>query len=484
MTQSTHLALPYIDAAQAQKHVTHNEALQLLDALVHLSVSARDQAAPPASPTEGQRFLVGAGASGAFAGKDFQIATFLAGAWFFLIPRAGWRVFVEAETLLLVYDGAAWKDAGLSLRALQNLTLLGVGATADAANPLSAKLNTALFNSRTVAEGGTGDLRFILNKPAATNTLSYLFQTGFSGRAEFGLNGDDDFSLKVSADGATWRNALAADRTNGRISFPSGAGDGSLAGFRNRLLNAAFAINQRAVAGTVVLAAGAYSHDGVKAGAAGATYTFAASGIDTPLIVTAGSVILPIPASSIEGGVYTLSQAGTAQARVWQGTGSSGSGAYAAAPFTTASLTSATQTNVEFSTGTVLRPQFEPGTVATIFERRPVGFEFDLCQAYYETSYPPGYVPGAIVTSTTGRLSDGALNYPSMTVRFAKAKHVAPTIEVYSPLTGAAGQIAAGGVDAAFGSIISNVGGFWGYATAAVGDGYNIELHWVAKVEL
>ncbi len=110
MTQSTHLALPYIDAAQAQKHVTHNEALQLLDALAHLSVSERDQTAPPASPTEGQRFLVGAGASGAFAGKDFQIATFLAGAWVFLCPRAGWRVYVEAETLLLVYDGASWKD--------------------------------------------------------------------------------------------------------------------------------------------------------------------------------------------------------------------------------------------------------------------------------------------------------------------------------------------------------------------------------------
>jgi hypothetical protein len=427
---------------------------------------------------------VGAGASGAFAGKDFQIATFLAGAWVFLIPRAGWRVFVEAETLLLVYDGAAWKDAGLSLRALQNLTLLGVGATADPANPLSAKLNTALFNARTVAEGGTGDFRFILNKPLAANTLSYLFQTGFSGRAEFGLNGEEDFSLKVSPDGATWRNALAADRANGRVSFPSGAGDGSLAGFRNRLRNAAFAINQRAVAGTVVLAAGVYGHDGVRAGAAGATYAFAASGLDTTLTVTAGSLILPIDAGAIEGDVYALSQAGTAQARVWQGTGFSGSGAYAATPFTTAGLTANTQANVEFSTGTVLRPQFEPGTVATIFERRPVEFEFSLCQAYYETSYPPGSAPGAIVATTTGRLSDGALSYPSMTVRFAKAKRAAPTIAVYSPVTGAAGKLSAGGVDAAFGNINSNVGGFWGYANAVVGDGYNILLHWVANAEL
>ena len=35
---TTHLLLPYILAAQAQKHVTHNEALRLLDAMVQLSV--------------------------------------------------------------------------------------------------------------------------------------------------------------------------------------------------------------------------------------------------------------------------------------------------------------------------------------------------------------------------------------------------------------------------------------------------------------
>jgi hypothetical protein len=134
MTQTSHLALPYIDAAQAQKHVTHNEALQLLDALVHLSVSARAQNPPSAPPVEGQRFLVAANASGAFAGKDSQIAAFFAGAWTFLVPRGGWRAFVEAERLLLTYDGAVWRDAGLMLRSLQNLALLGIGATAGAAN--------------------------------------------------------------------------------------------------------------------------------------------------------------------------------------------------------------------------------------------------------------------------------------------------------------------------------------------------------------
>jgi hypothetical protein len=180
------------------------------------------------------------------------------------------------------------------------------------------------------------------------------------------------------------------------------------AGFRNRLRNASFAINQRSLTGTVTLAAGAYGHDGVKAGASGATYTFATSGPDTTLTITAGSLILPIETGLIEGGTYTVSQAGTAQARVWQGTGSTGSGSYAACPFTATGLAANTQTNVEFSTGTVLRPQLEPGAVATSFERRPPGIELSLCQRYYfrataATSFAP-FALGPGVSSTDMRV--------------------------------------------------------------------------------
>jgi hypothetical protein len=50
---TTHLLLPYIQASQAQKHVTHNEALRILDGLVQLSVLDRDLTAPPGSPADG-----------------------------------------------------------------------------------------------------------------------------------------------------------------------------------------------------------------------------------------------------------------------------------------------------------------------------------------------------------------------------------------------------------------------------------------------
>ena len=44
---TTNLLLPYLMAAQAQKHVTHNEALRLLDGLVQLLVKSRSQGSRP-----------------------------------------------------------------------------------------------------------------------------------------------------------------------------------------------------------------------------------------------------------------------------------------------------------------------------------------------------------------------------------------------------------------------------------------------------
>jgi hypothetical protein len=73
MADSTHLALPYFAANQAQKHVTHNEALRMLDALVHLSVLDRDLAVPPGAPADGDRYLVASGATGAWEDWDGNI---------------------------------------------------------------------------------------------------------------------------------------------------------------------------------------------------------------------------------------------------------------------------------------------------------------------------------------------------------------------------------------------------------------------------
>ncbi len=188
----------------------------ILDTLVQLAVLDRDLTAPPGSPAEGESWIVKAGATGAWAGHDDAIASWQDGGWQFSAPKIGWVAFVSDEGTLVVWNGSAWGDFFATVTSIQNLALLGIGTTADVSNPLSAKLNNALFAAKTVAEGGDGDLRYKLNKEAPANTVSFLFQDGYSGRAEIGTIGDDNFSMKVSADGAAWHLGLSIDRAAAR----------------------------------------------------------------------------------------------------------------------------------------------------------------------------------------------------------------------------------------------------------------------------
>ncbi len=68
MAETTNLRLPWLEANQAQKHVTVNESLRRLDGIVQLAVESRGLVVPPASPVDGARWIVPAGASGAWAG--------------------------------------------------------------------------------------------------------------------------------------------------------------------------------------------------------------------------------------------------------------------------------------------------------------------------------------------------------------------------------------------------------------------------------
>ncbi|WP_288587646.1 DUF2793 domain-containing protein [uncultured Methylobacterium sp.] len=228
---TANLSLPLMAAAQAQKHVTHNEALVGLDTLVQLAVLDKDLTAPPANPAEGDRYLIaGASPTGAWAGWGGRVVRYQDGAWRSFPPRPGWLAFVADEADLYTYTGGAWASFRSTLTVLQNLTRLGIGTTADAGNPFAAKLNKALWTALTTGEGGSGDLRTTLNKQAAGNVLSLLFQSGFSGRAELGLTGDDDLRLKVSGDGGTWREALRVDRNTGGLDFAAAEVSAPIAG--------------------------------------------------------------------------------------------------------------------------------------------------------------------------------------------------------------------------------------------------------------
>lgn len=219
MDDTPNLGLPYIMAAQSQKHVTHNEAIRALDAVVQLAVLDRDLAAPPDSPAEGDRYIVAASPTGDWDGQSGNIAAFQDGAWAFLSPNEGWIAWIADEEAAVVWSNSGWTALTTSGGGGEgtedgNFTTVGINATADATNRLSLSSPATLLN-----HAGAGH-QLKINKAAAGDTASLLYQSAFSGRAELGLAGDDDFRFKVSPDGSAWREAIVINRSTGVVTFP------------------------------------------------------------------------------------------------------------------------------------------------------------------------------------------------------------------------------------------------------------------------
>lgn len=106
--QTPNLSLPFIMPSQAQKHVTHNEAIELLDMIVQLTLEAVNAGQPPAAPLDGQAWALGAAPSGAWSGQAGKIATWRGGGWLFVPPREGWMGWVRGDSALKVIRGGQW----------------------------------------------------------------------------------------------------------------------------------------------------------------------------------------------------------------------------------------------------------------------------------------------------------------------------------------------------------------------------------------
>jgi Protein of unknown function (DUF2793) len=275
--QTPNLSLPLLAAGQAQKHVTLNDGLLVLDDLAQLAVVSDTLTAPAANPVEGQRFIVAKPPSGAWTDHGDQIAVWQGTGWTFREPRTGWCAYVASSGERRVFDGLVWTADFRAPR-------LGVGTAPDPANVVS------VAGAATLLSGGSGNHQLKINKGATSATASLLFQTAFTGKAEIGLAGDDRLTFKVSDDGVTWREALGVDQATGQIATPLAPYAMSAP---NLLINGDFAINQRAFAGGT-LAAGAYGFDRWRAGAGGANIAVAG----TLVTLTSGIIEQPVEAQA------------------------------------------------------------------------------------------------------------------------------------------------------------------------------------------
>ncbi|MDF1671600.1 MAG: DUF2793 domain-containing protein [Roseovarius sp.] len=211
---SANLTLPYLQPAQAQKHITHNEALRRLDALVQLAVISASGITPPSTPADGDRYILPVGATGAWAGQSSAIAIYETNVWTFIAPREGWCAWVNDTDQLIVWNGSAWVSAATALE-MQGLPLLGIQTSADPVNRLAVAAEATLLTH----DGAGHQLK--LNKFDDTHTASLLFQSNWSGRAEIGTIGSDDLTIKTSSDGNSYTTAMAVDTVSGIAAFPS-----------------------------------------------------------------------------------------------------------------------------------------------------------------------------------------------------------------------------------------------------------------------
>ncbi len=187
MDATSNLNLPFIMAAQAQKHVTHNEALRALDALVQLMVLDKDLSAPPGSPAEGARYIVGSSPTGAWSGQAGRIAAYQDAAWAFHPPREGWAAWVADEDKLYVWSGTAWAElAGGG----------GIGSLVEDATPqlggdLDANGHGIGFGSGTGITDDAGNEQLVFHKTASAVNQVGITNAATGGAPQIAAEGGD-----------------------------------------------------------------------------------------------------------------------------------------------------------------------------------------------------------------------------------------------------------------------------------------------------
>lgn len=107
-TSSPRFALPLLFAGQSQKEITVNEALLGADILLHAAIETV-ATAPPTTPSAGQCWLVGSGATGTFSGQTDRIAAWSDGGWRFVAPREGMKVYDRSASAHRLFAGSTWR---------------------------------------------------------------------------------------------------------------------------------------------------------------------------------------------------------------------------------------------------------------------------------------------------------------------------------------------------------------------------------------
>ena len=216
LEHTNNLAMPLLIPNQSGKEITHNEALVILDNIVQKSVVDKDLSTPPENPENNVLYIVGQNAIDEWENKENYL-TYFDNGWRFITPKNGFVFFVEDENKLYNFNGTSWVEIAPnftpSITSLQNISHVGINATADSTNKLTVKSDSVLFDN------ATANSTVKINKNTESNTASITLQSDNTSKAEFGLITNDNLTLKVSSDGENWNNAFVVDKATGNIDF-------------------------------------------------------------------------------------------------------------------------------------------------------------------------------------------------------------------------------------------------------------------------
>ena len=210
MSQSTNLALPYLGASQSQKHVTVNEGLRFLDVLVQIAVKSAALSAPPGSPANGHRWIIGPAPTGLWAGRATQIAAWQDGTWVFYAPKDGWLTWNEATLTSLIFSAGSW----VSL--IGALLAAGVADTAFTLTDDADSTKKTVFELSGISTGTTRTFTL----PNTTSELAIL-----AGTQTF--TGNKTFSGTLTGSGTVTVSAAAASIGTSTVTSTYGVGTGA-----------------------------------------------------------------------------------------------------------------------------------------------------------------------------------------------------------------------------------------------------------------
>jgi hypothetical protein len=311
-----------------------------------------------------------------------------------------------------------------------------ITSVSDFAVALSATLATSIGNSNTNITTNTDAITSINIVVANVSAL-----TSVNAAAITSINAVIEGN--VSADSGTFNTltVVTSASVGGTLNVGNGLttaaiNGGQLAGFRNRIINGNFAINQRVYSSGSTLSSGTYGHDRWKAGASGGDYSFTQSANGCTITIAAGKTLIQVvEGANLEGGTYVLSWSGTAQAR-YAVNSSTPSGTYASSPITITGQSASLGMSVEFDDGTLSGVQLELNSTATPFEQRGITTELSLCQRYFCKTFPQSVAPAnGLGTAYFLGYSPNTAN-PSTIWKYPVTMRTTPTVTLFNDRVG------------------------------------------------